>query len=161
MAIALHGDKPDPPQRQAGTGQGARRQEGTKGSVTLLPAPAVASIGSAARNALRSADAGNRGEETKGRTHALGTLRSNGTPTYGVVEGDTIIPVRGSPFDAWERTPTRLHLADVKLLVPVVPPTFYACGMNYPEHVREFAAKLGRSRTCRRSPTSAIAPTTR
>ena len=32
----------------------------------------------------------------------------NGTPTYGVVEGDTIIPVRGSPFDGWERTPTRL-----------------------------------------------------
>ncbi len=67
----------------------------------------------------------------------------NGTSTYGVVEGDTIIPVRGSPFDAWERTMTTLPLAGVKLLVPVVPPTFYACGMNYPVHVREFAAKLG------------------
>ena len=33
-------------------------------------------------------------------------FEQNGTPTYGVVEGDTIIPVRGSPFDAWERTPT-------------------------------------------------------
>ena len=28
----------------------------------------------------------------------------NGTPSYGVVEGDEIIPVRGSPFDMWERT---------------------------------------------------------
>ena len=34
----------------------------------------------------------------------------NGTPAYGVVEGDEIIPVRGSPFDMWERTATRLKL---------------------------------------------------
>src|ERR1700759_3005946 len=67
----------------------------------------------------------------------------NGTPTYGVVEGDEIIPVRGSPFDAWERTSTRLRLAGAKLLVPVVPPTFYAAGLNYAEHVREAAEKLG------------------
>jgi len=67
----------------------------------------------------------------------------NGTPTYGVVEGNTVIPVRGSPFDGWERTPARLKIDEVKLLVPVVPPTFYACGMNYPEHVREVAEKVG------------------
>ena len=67
----------------------------------------------------------------------------NGTPTYGVVEGDTIIPVRGSPFEAWERTSDRLKLADVTLLVPVVPPTFYAAGLNYAEHVKEAAEKLG------------------
>jgi 2-keto-4-pentenoate hydratase/2-oxohepta-3-ene-1,7-dioic acid hydratase in catechol pathway len=67
----------------------------------------------------------------------------NGTPTYGVVEGDEIIPVRGSPFDAWERTGTRLPLAQVELLVPVVPPTFYAAGLNYAEHVREAAEKIG------------------
>ncbi len=67
----------------------------------------------------------------------------NGTPTYGVVEGDEIIPVRGSPFDMWERTSTRLPLAGVKLLVPVIPPTFYAAGLNYAQHVREAAEKLG------------------
>jgi 2-keto-4-pentenoate hydratase/2-oxohepta-3-ene-1,7-dioic acid hydratase in catechol pathway len=66
-----------------------------------------------------------------------------GTPAYGVVEGDIIIPVRGSPFDAWDRTPERLKLADVKLLVPVVPPTFYAAGLNYAQHVKEAAEKLG------------------
>jgi 2-keto-4-pentenoate hydratase/2-oxohepta-3-ene-1,7-dioic acid hydratase in catechol pathway len=70
-------------------------------------------------------------------------FEQNGTPTYGVVEGDDIIPVRGSPFDSWERTSTKLPLAGVKLLVPVVPPTFYAAGMNYPEHVREIAEKVG------------------
>ena len=55
-------------------------------------------------------------------------FEQNGTPTYGVVEGDEIIPVRGSPFDRWERTAARLPLAGVKLLLPVVPPTFYAAG---------------------------------
>jgi 2-keto-4-pentenoate hydratase/2-oxohepta-3-ene-1,7-dioic acid hydratase in catechol pathway len=70
-------------------------------------------------------------------------FEQNGSPTYGVIEGDDIIAVRGSPFDTWERTATVQKLADVKLLVPVVPPTFYACGLNYPEHVREVAAKIG------------------
>ena len=67
----------------------------------------------------------------------------DGSPSYAVVEGDTLIPVRGSPFDAWERTGERFALADIKLLVPVVPPTFYAAGMNYAGHVREVAAKIG------------------
>lgn len=66
-----------------------------------------------------------------------------GTPSFAVVEGDTVIPVRGSPFEGWDRTGQRLKLGDVRLLVPVVPPTFYAAGMNYPEHVREVAAKIG------------------
>ena len=67
----------------------------------------------------------------------------NGTPSYGVVEGDEIIPVRGSPFEMWERTSTHLPLSSVKLLVPVIPPTFYAAGMNYAQHVREVAEKVG------------------
>ena len=70
-------------------------------------------------------------------------FEQNGSPTFGVVEGDEIIPVRGSPFEMWERTGTRLPLAGVKLLVPVIPPTFYAAGLNYAEHVREAAEKLG------------------
>ncbi len=65
------------------------------------------------------------------------------TPTYAIVEGDTLIPVRGSPFATWERTATRVPLAGAKLLIPVVPPTFYACGMNYAEHVRAVAARIG------------------
>jgi 2-keto-4-pentenoate hydratase/2-oxohepta-3-ene-1,7-dioic acid hydratase in catechol pathway len=51
--------------------------------------------------------------------------------------------VRGSPFAVWERTSTRLPLSSVKLLVPVVPPAFYAAGLNYADHVREAAEKIG------------------
>ncbi|HEY6431780.1 MAG TPA: fumarylacetoacetate hydrolase family protein [Acetobacteraceae bacterium] len=68
---------------------------------------------------------------------------NSGTPTYAVVEDDVLIPVRGSPFATWERTGTRQKLAGTKLLPPVIPPTFYACGMNYAGHVREVAAKIG------------------
>ena len=71
----------------------------------------------------------------------------NGTPTYGVVEGDEIIPVRGSPFDMWERTATRLKVSSVKLLIPVEPPTFYAAGLNYAEHVREGAIRTSGRRS--------------
>jgi 2-keto-4-pentenoate hydratase/2-oxohepta-3-ene-1,7-dioic acid hydratase in catechol pathway len=68
-----------------------------------------------------------------------------GSPAYAVVEGDELIPVRGSPFTSWERTASRLPLAKVRLLPPVVPLTFYACGMNYAGHVREVAAKIGQA----------------
>jgi 2-keto-4-pentenoate hydratase/2-oxohepta-3-ene-1,7-dioic acid hydratase in catechol pathway len=68
---------------------------------------------------------------------------NGGTPTFGIVEGDTIIPVRGSPFATWERVGAVRPLAGVKLLIPFEPVTFYACGMNYAEHVREVAAKVG------------------
>ncbi len=67
----------------------------------------------------------------------------NGTPSYAVVEDNTVIPVLGSPFENWERTSRRLKLDEVKLLAPVIPPTFYAAGMNYAEHVREVAEKIG------------------
>ncbi len=70
-------------------------------------------------------------------------IDQKGTPTYAVVQSDTVIPVRGSPFEAWERTSQRLKLADTNLLVPVIPCTFYAAGMNYAEHVREVAEKVG------------------
>lgn len=72
-----------------------------------------------------------------------GRIELNGAPRYAVIEGDAVIPVNGSPFDTWDRTSQRLKLDEVKLLVPVIPPTFYAAGMNYPEHVREIAAKVG------------------
>ncbi len=69
----------------------------------------------------------------------------DGTPTYAVVEGDELFVVRGSPFATWERTPTRVALAGATLLAPVIPPTFYACGMNYAGHVKAVAEKIGQA----------------
>jgi len=69
---------------------------------------------------------------------------TNGTAVYGILEGNDVTEVHGDPFAGYERTAIRHPLSSVKLLVPVEPRTFYAAGLNYPEHVTEAAKKLGR-----------------
>ena len=63
--------------------------------------------------------------------------------SYGIIEGDNVIEVSGSPFTRYRRTRNTRPLGAVKLLVPVIPPTFYAAGINFREHVAEMAAKRG------------------
>ena len=65
------------------------------------------------------------------------------SPTYGILEGDTIREVRGTPFADNERTAKTHKLADVKIELPVVPPTFYAVGFNYTDHIKKVAARTG------------------
>ena len=62
---------------------------------------------------------------------------------YGIVEDDGVTEVSGSPFETYVLTEERYSLAGVKLLVPVIPPTFYAAGINYPEHVTFAAQRAG------------------
>ena len=64
--------------------------------------------------------------------------------SFGIVSGDQIEEVDGSPFGDYAKTGKRHSLADVRLLIPFEPKTFYAAGVNYEEHVREAAALLGR-----------------
>ncbi len=64
-------------------------------------------------------------------------FEKDGRVSYGLVEGETVRVVDGDPFLQHRATDTRLSLADVKLLVPVIPPTFYAIGSNYRNHVIE------------------------
>ncbi len=61
--------------------------------------------------------------------------------SYGIIEGDDVVEVEGNPFDGYNKTSKSQPLASVKLEVPVIPPTFYASGINYPEHVT-WAAKM-------------------
>ena len=61
--------------------------------------------------------------------------------SYGIIEGDDVLEVEGNPFDGYNKTSKSQPLASVKLEVPVIPPTFYAAGINYPEHVT-WAAKM-------------------
>jgi 2-keto-4-pentenoate hydratase/2-oxohepta-3-ene-1,7-dioic acid hydratase in catechol pathway len=68
-------------------------------------------------------------------------FQSGNKAAYGIIEGDNVIEVSGSPFDSYTRTSDTYPLGSVKLLVPVVPPTFYAAGINYPEHVT-WAARM-------------------
>ena len=65
-------------------------------------------------------------------------------PSFGLVDGDQIELVEGSPFDTFRKTGKRTPLAQARLLVPVVPPTFYAIGSNYHDHVVKMAEVMGR-----------------
>ena len=70
-------------------------------------------------------------------------FKNGDAASYGIIEGDEVIAVSGSPFGQNEPTGERFGLSSVKLLVPVIPPTFYAAGLNYREHVIESAARRG------------------
>lgn len=61
--------------------------------------------------------------------------------SYGLVEGDNVIAVEGTPFGEHKKTARALPLKHVKLMIPVVPPTFYCVGINYADHIRKMAAK--------------------
>lgn len=65
-------------------------------------------------------------------------------PSFGLVTEDVIELVQGSPFGEWARTSERVPLGQAKLLVPVIPPVFYAIGSNYRNHVLQMAEAKGR-----------------
>jgi len=67
-------------------------------------------------------------------------FEADGRAAFGIVEGDQVVAVDGSPFEAWAGTGRRDPLARVTLLVPVVPQNFYAVGLNYRAHI-EWAAE--------------------
>jgi 2-keto-4-pentenoate hydratase/2-oxohepta-3-ene-1,7-dioic acid hydratase in catechol pathway len=58
-----------------------------------------------------------------------------------MVEAGQVLPITGSPFGTYKPTGSAYPLEDVKLLIPVVPPTFYCVGINYADHIRKMAAK--------------------
>ena len=62
-------------------------------------------------------------------------FQSGNTVSYGIVESQTVMAVDGSPFGEHSVTAVRYPLDAVKLLVPVVPGTFYAAGANYAGHI--------------------------
>ena len=67
-----------------------------------------------------------------------------GAVSYGIFEGDRIALVDGGLFDGGRRNGGSAALADVRFLVPLMPRTFYAAGMNYVDHVIEQAKIAGR-----------------
>ena len=68
---------------------------------------------------------------------------SKGRARYGVLEGESVMEHEGLPWDQPVRTANREKLAELKLLYPLVPPTFYAAGLNYATHRRKAAERSG------------------
>ena len=61
-------------------------------------------------------------------------------PVYATVEGEEVEILTAAPFEPYSRTGERHRLPAVKLLPPVIPPNFYAAGLNYRAHI-EWAVK--------------------
>lgn len=70
-------------------------------------------------------------------------FEEDGHAVHGIVEGDRVVAVEGDPYRGHAPTGRVHRLSEVKLLVPVVPPTFYAVGLNYAKHIQEAADRNG------------------
>jgi 2-keto-4-pentenoate hydratase/2-oxohepta-3-ene-1,7-dioic acid hydratase in catechol pathway len=62
--------------------------------------------------------------------------------SFGIVEDDVVTPVKGSPFGQYTTNGRTLDYPSLRLLPPVIPPTFFCVGLNYRSHI-EHAAALG------------------
>ncbi|HVT70588.1 MAG TPA: fumarylacetoacetate hydrolase family protein [Trebonia sp.] len=63
-----------------------------------------------------------------------------GTPRYGIVEGDSVTGVTGGAFGPYRKAGPRLPAAQLRYLPPVIPPVFYAAGLNYKGHAERASA---------------------
>jgi 2-keto-4-pentenoate hydratase/2-oxohepta-3-ene-1,7-dioic acid hydratase in catechol pathway len=62
---------------------------------------------------------------------------------HAVLDDLGVHPVDGAPWNEPKTNGELLTLDQVELLPPVVPPTFYAVGYNYADHVRHVAELMG------------------
>jgi 2-keto-4-pentenoate hydratase/2-oxohepta-3-ene-1,7-dioic acid hydratase in catechol pathway len=60
--------------------------------------------------------------------------------TFGIIEGDFIVPVWGDPFGEYARVNTKVPLQGTQLLAPIIPGTFWATGRNYAKHLADRVA---------------------
>jgi 2-keto-4-pentenoate hydratase/2-oxohepta-3-ene-1,7-dioic acid hydratase in catechol pathway len=66
-------------------------------------------------------------------------FEESGAAVYGLVEDGLVIPVAGGPFGGHEKSNRRLAAADLRLLPPVIPSTFFCAGLNYKGHAQRAA----------------------
>ena len=77
----------------------------------------------------------------------LGRFALDGRAFYGVVEGDEVFELDGSPFKTYRRTERRHRIHALKLMVPCVPSNFYCAGLNYAAHIEWANRRTGGNRT--------------
>jgi 2-keto-4-pentenoate hydratase/2-oxohepta-3-ene-1,7-dioic acid hydratase in catechol pathway len=68
----------------------------------------------------------------------------DGKTSFGVIEEDRVTAIDGAPWETHRKSGKSYALADVKLAIPVIPPTFYCVGINYADHIRKMAAIRGK-----------------
>lgn len=75
----------------------------------------------------------------------LGHFELAGRNFYGIVEGDSVLEMDGSPFGEHQRTNRRHTLSALKVKVPCVPSNFYCAGLNYAAHIEWANRRTGGS----------------
>ena len=76
----------------------------------------------------------------------FGRFDHNGKVFHGIVEGDAVHELDGSPFDSYRKTDRRHSLAALKTLVPCMPYNFYCAGLNYAAHIEWANKRTGGNR---------------
>ena len=76
----------------------------------------------------------------------LGHFETQGRRFYGIVEGNTVLELEGSPFGMNRRTDKRHEIGALKLLVPCMPGNFYCAGLNYAAHIEWANRRTGGNR---------------
>lgn len=64
-----------------------------------------------------------------------GRFELGGRTFYGIVEGDQVVELDGSPFESYMTTSNKHALSKLKTLVPCEPRNFYCAGINYLAHI--------------------------
>jgi len=83
----------------------------------------------------------------------------DGTPAYGVLDGDSVREIAGPPYADATPTGQLFALSQVRLLVPCEPSKVIAAGLNYASHRVHVESSEGSLRNAAGNPTSPDLPT--
>jgi 2-keto-4-pentenoate hydratase/2-oxohepta-3-ene-1,7-dioic acid hydratase in catechol pathway len=64
------------------------------------------------------------------------------SPRYGLIEGENVIEISGSPWGQWSRGSRAWPIADVRLVAPVDPSKIVCIGRNYAAHAAEMGNEV-------------------
>ena len=70
-------------------------------------------------------------------------IEVDGEPVFGIVEGADVVLIDAPPYGPHKRSGKKLALSGAKLLPPVIPPNFYAAGINFRDHIEWANQRLG------------------
>lgn len=76
----------------------------------------------------------------------FGRFEHNGKVFYGIVEGEAVYELDGSPLDSYRKTDRHHPPAALKTLLPCVPYNFYCAGLNYAAHIEWANKRTGGNR---------------
>lgn len=83
----------------------------------------------------------------------------NGVIYEGIVENDSILPIKESPFQKLTPLKRAVKKCDVRMIAPAAPSKIVAVGLNYVDHAEELKASLPKEPLIfLKAPTSIIGP---